>query len=136
MEDLLFAHPNLIDPRLSGPRRQTVLSSDSRSDLLFETPNGAVQVEIKRDTIRPLCIAQVERYALRLRRPLKSARAILVAPDITPEAQRRLQASRLALTFKRLGVDIPLQIKVCRTCRLACDARLTACPRDQDTRVL
>ncbi|NJK90727.1 MAG: DUF91 domain-containing protein [Blastochloris sp.] len=136
IEDLLFSHPGLIDPRLAHPKRQVTLSKDSRADLLFEVGHLFILVEIKRDIIRPASLSQIQRYAARLQKAPSRLRGYLVAPEITAAALKALKQSPFPLVYRRLGVDIPTTIKVCRQCRHAYDARLHRCPRDGQTQVL
>jgi len=131
IENLLFAYPSLIDPKLARPKRQVQLSRDSRADLLFEVGNETILVEIKRDRITPAAVAQMERYARRTGKQTTRLRGILIAPEITAAALNRIRKSAFSIVFKKLGSEIPTTIKVCRECRNAYDARLTACPRDQ-----
>lgn len=136
IEDLLFSYPSLIDPILRRPTRQVVLSKDSRADLLFETGRTVVLVEIKRDTIRPGTVTQLERYATRLNLPAKRIRGILIAPAITPRAESRLATSPFQFAFRQLGRDIPTSVKICLHCREPYDARLAKCPQDGSPRTL
>lgn len=130
IEDLLFAHPGLIDPALARPRRQVSLSADSRADLLFEFPEGKVVVEIKRGPITAAHVGQIERYAGRLRLPRGKFRGILVGTGLRPQAMSRMQTSPWRLEYRCLGSEVPLEIRICRQCRVAYDARLPRCPRD------
>jgi len=136
IEDLLYTYPGLIDPSLAHPKRQVALSRDSRADLLFEIGRQVVLVEIKRDVIRPATVAQIQRYAKCLKKPMPRISGYLVAPEITPAAEASLKKSPFPLKFKKLGVEVPTVIKVCRTCRNAYDARLAQCPSDGQTQTI
>lgn len=136
IEDLLFSHPGLIHPELSRPRRQVVLSRNSRADLLFEVGRRVIVVEIKRDVIRPESVRQIERYASALGVPRRRFTGFLIAPVLHPSAGTALGESIYKLHFRSLGRDIPMQINVCRKCRRAYDSRRPSCPDDGETSVL
>jgi RecB family endonuclease NucS len=136
IEDLLFHYPELIDPGLKSPERQIALSRDSRADLLFVTRRGVILVEIKRGAITPACVGQIERYARRHQLQRKIAAGFLIGTQLTATAEKKIASSPLRLEYRQLGRDIPLEIKICRHCRHPYDARLRACPHDQETRYL
>ena len=136
LEDLYHAYPALIDPALDGARRQVFLDARSRCDLLFDLEGTAWVVEIKRDTAGLPALRQLVRYLDLLKRTHGSVRGTLVAADFLPAVERKLKTTRHPIELKRLQIDVPTEIRICRQCRRARAASITRCPHDGEVRVL
>lgn len=128
VEDLLFAHPELIAPGLPIARRQVWLSPKCRADLLFESEHSVLLVEIKRGIVTLAAVHQVQRYRRHLKLKGKQFSACLVGSNISPDASAALKPQRGVLRFLQFGTDIPKHIALCRRCRLARDVRHVKCP--------
>jgi len=136
LEDLYHAYPYLIDPALDRARRQVFLNARSRCDLFFELEGIAWVVEIKRDTAGLPALRQLIRYLDHFQKTHGAVRGTLVAADFLPSVERRLQTVRHPIELKRLRIDVPVEIRVCRKCRRARAASLLRCPADGETQVL
>ena len=128
VEDLLFAHPELIAPGLPLARRQVWLSPQCRADLLFESEHSVLLVEIKRGIVTLAAVNQVKRYRRHLKLKGKQFSAFLVGSGISPDAAAALKPQRGVVRFLQFGTDIPKHISLCRRCRLARDLRQAKCP--------
>ncbi|TDU72861.1 uncharacterized protein DUF91 [Prosthecobacter fusiformis] len=127
VEDLLFAHPELLSPNLPPPRRQ-VSFAGSRVDLLFEDEEQTVLVEIKRGVIDLAALAQMKRYRVLLKQPGRLFTGYLVGASISDEAAESLKKSGGRLKFRQIGRDIPREINLCQKCRRARHQAISACP--------
>lgn len=128
MEDLLFAHPELLAPDLPAPRRQVVLSPSCRVDLLFQDETRTVLVEIKRGIVDRAAVEQVRRYRALLKKAGQSFTAYLVGRAISEEAADSLNRTGGSLQFRQIGIQIPREVVLCLSCRLARAADLSVCP--------
>ena len=136
LEDLYYNHPYLIDLKLSNPKRQIAVAPDSRTDLLFEFPRLAWVVEIKKGKAGVLVVRQIERYLRLLETNFPKVKGTIVALDLTPAGFAALETSAYTINFKKLIVDVPIEVKFCRSCRKAYDSRKTACPGDGEKATL
>ncbi|HEY8967073.1 MAG TPA: endonuclease NucS domain-containing protein [Candidatus Methylacidiphilales bacterium] len=134
IEDVLFAYPYLVDPALSRPKRQEVLSRRSRSDLAFYDGKKATVVEIKQDEAGVAAVRQLERYLKEQARRGFQAEGILVAASFTPGALKK--AAKAKLACKKLHDDVAVEIVICKACRKARDRRVAACPDDRSRETL
>ena len=130
IEGLLFAYPSLIAPDLRFPRRQEVLSSVSRTDLVFYFPKRVVVVEIKRGTAGVAALRQLERYLNEHEVKGLKAQGILVAHGFNPACFRAAKSSGWKPRLRQLGRDIPIEVVICEACREPRDRRVLACPQD------
>ena len=136
LEDLYHAYPYLIDPALGRARRQVFLDARSRCDLFFELDGTAWVVEIKRYTAGLPALRQLIRYLDHFKKTHPAVRGTLVAADFLPSVARRLKTVRHPIELKRLRIDVPVEIRVCRQCRRARAASIPRCPADGETQVL
>ncbi|MBE7158018.1 MAG: DUF91 domain-containing protein [Rhodospirillales bacterium] len=130
IEDLLFAYPYLLEPVFERLQRQVWLNPASRLDLLFESAQELVVIEIKRGPCGTAEVRQLERYLHSLAQRGKPVRGILVGASITAVATRHCEESLFAIAFRQTGVDVPTRVVVCRECRRARCASQTRCARD------
>ena len=129
IEELLFAYPYLVDPTLENPRRQVVLNNRLRLDLLFDLTDGKkVVVELKRGKIGAAEVNQLQNYRKEL--GLRKTRGILVGSILTPEGEKRIQNLGSAISFRQIGRDVPIRIRVCLRCRRARSAAFDLCESD------
>ncbi|SKA91800.1 Protein of unknown function DUF91 [Prosthecobacter debontii] len=129
VEDLLFAHPELLAPGLPVPQRQYILRPTSyRVDLLFEDETQTTLVEIKKGTVDLATLEQVRRYRGLLQKPGRRFRAYVVGAGISAEAAKSLGRTGGRLQYRQIGRDIPREVVLCRPCRMARDYRLSSCP--------
>lgn len=136
IEDLLFAYPYLLEPAFERLQRQVWLNPASRLDLLFESAQELVVIEIKHGKCGVQEARQLERYLHSLADRSKPLRGILVGASITAAATHHCQHSPFALVFRQTGVDVPTRVVICRECRRARPATQARCLRDGSRDVL
>ena len=136
LEDLLFTYPYLLDPGFTRLKRQRFLNASSRLDLLAETEEGAVVIELKHGRCGVAEVRQLERYLGLQESRSACVRGILVGSALTMAATKLCESSRFPIIFKRTGVDVPTRVVVCRECRRARSAHQERCPQDGSHRVL
>lgn len=112
LEEILRAHPYLIDERLAGviPVSQEWMGT-SRLDLRFELPSGSILVELKKTALKPNDTEQLLDYCRKWARriPVLRKHYLIGYPPTDREA---LLIPAIESTFtvipKYLGEDIPL----------------------------
>lgn len=114
LEEILKAHPYLIDDRLLGivPISQERMGA-SRLDLRFELAAGSVLVELKKTALKPANVEQLLTYCGKWARhmPLLRKHYLIGYPPTDREALiAPANESKFTVIPKYIGEDIPLYI--------------------------
>ncbi len=100
IESFIHSNPQVLGNGLRPFRRQHVLESGDRADLILQDSTGLLVVEIKKGAIGREASQQVSKYAKQVRREFKrNTRAAIVCGDVLPAFEeffeRRIQERRL-----------------------------------------
>jgi len=132
----LARYPYLISPELKRPIRQKWVSGQSRTDLMFETGQLTIIVEIKRGKITAGAVDQLLRYRMDLKIGRDRFRGILIGRGISAAAEQRIERSTISLRYLGIGKEIPEHLVFCWKCRKARAHHMIKCPYDGSTRLL
>ncbi len=85
IERFIESNPKMLDKNLSGYKRQYVLKSGDRLDLLFRDKEGLVVVEIKKGAIGREALKQIKRYLKEVKSEFKcKVSGVIICSDILP----------------------------------------------------
>jgi len=93
IETFIQSNPHVLGAALRFFRRQHVLQSGDRADLILEDNDGLMVVEIKKGAIGREAFQQVSKYLRQVRTEFgRSARAVIVCGDVLPAFEQFFQS--------------------------------------------
>ena len=122
IQELYFRHPYLIEPRFEQCHIEQFYSLPSGfADLVMFLDPVIVVVELKIEALRKTHVLQLAQYVSELQTRFSSqpVQALLVVHTPKDDLNPLLNTYPYRIEIKRLLTEIPIKIKICKSCRIA-----------------